>query len=223
MVTNVYILRCLLFIMGINSNIAEIVGILIGDGYIYRRNRKYQIGFVGSPKTDVELFGHLQKLILKEWNKETKIKVRAGGLRLVFNSKEICDFLINDLSIPHGEGKCEKVTIPKIILEDWNLAKYTIRGIMDTDGTVFVSKKPGIEKYPTIEITTTSPILANQLRKILLNQGFRVANIRQSLSKLSKRVAYRVPLYGKSNLKMWLDKIGFSNKYKEQRAINYIQ
>lgn len=209
--------------MEITKELAEIIGILLGDGYIYRKNRKYQIGFVGSPKTDVELFEHLQKIILKEWNKETKIKVRAKGLRLVFNSKEICNFLIDDLKIPYGEGKCEKVIIPKEILKDWNLTKYTIKGIMDTDGSVFVSKKPGIDKYPTMEITTTSPLLAKQLREILLKKDFRVAKIRKTISKLSKRVAYRVPLHGKENIRKWIKYIGFSNKYKENRAKLYIQ
>ena len=94
---------------------------------------------------------------------------------------------------------------------------------MDTDGTVFVSKKPRIEEYPTIEITTTSKVLANQLREILLKKGFRVANIRESLSKLSKRVAYRVPLYGKENIRKWVNEIGFSNLYKKERANSYIQ
>lgn len=207
----------------INKNLAEIVGILIGDGYIYRKNRKYQIGFCGNPKTDIELFEKLKELIFKVWNKKVNFKVRAGGLRLVFNSKEICNFLIDDLRIPHGEGKCEKVLIPEIIARDWNLSKYTIRGIMDTDGTIFVSKKPGVDKYPTMEITTTSAKLAEQLRNILIGQDFRVGNIRKSLSKLSARIAYRVPLYGKENVKKWLDKIGFSNEYKKQRALNYIQ
>lgn len=209
--------------MKITKELAEIIGILIGDGYIYRKNRKYQIGFCGNPITDKELFNKLQKLIEIEWNKKTKIKIRAGGLRLVFNSKEICNFLIENLRIPHGNGKCEKVFIPEIIASDWKLAKYAIKGIMDTDGTIFVSKKPGIERYPTIEITTTSPKLAKQLREILLQQEFRVGNIRKSLSKLSKRTAYRVPLYGKENVKKWLNKIGFSNKYKENRALEYIQ
>lgn len=209
--------------MKITKELAEIVGIYIGDGYIYRKNRKYQIGFVGNPITDKEMFDNLKVLILKEWNKETKIKFRERGLRLVFNSKEICESLIGGLGLAHGKGKCEKVFIPENILDDWNLAKYALRGIIDSDGSVFVSKKPGIEKYPTIEITTTSLILAEQLRNILLEQGFRVANIRKSFSKLSKLPAYRVPLHGKRNIEMWLNKIGFSNKYKENRAKSYIQ
>ena len=196
--------------MNLTEGIAEIIGILIGDGYIYSKNNKYQIGFVGSPKTDVELFNHLQKLILNEWNKPSKIKLRERGLRLVINSKEICNFLTKELSFPSGKNKCENVFIPEEILKDWNLSRKTLRGIMDTDGTIFVSRKPGIEKYPTIEITTTSKILAEQLKKILEEKNFRVANIR-IFRKEGKRIVYRVALHGKGNVKKWLEKIGFSN------------
>ena len=94
---------------------------------------------------------------------------------------------------------------------------------MDTDGTVFVSRKPGIERYPTMEITTNSLNLANQIRAILLEQNFRVGNIRKSTSKFSKNPTYRVPLYGKENIRKWLREIGFSNTYKLERAKAYIQ
>ena len=49
--------------MVLNQNVAELVGALIGDGYIYRNNRKYQIGFVGHPITDKEYFEHLKKMV----------------------------------------------------------------------------------------------------------------------------------------------------------------
>ena len=209
--------------MNITPGMAEIVGIYIGDGHIYREGNKFQIGFTGSPRTDRELFEKLQELIFKEWNKEAKIKFRERALRMVFRSKEISNFLIRELGLPYGEGKCEKVEIPKVILKDWNLARHTIRGIMDTDGTIFVSKKPRVKKYPTMEITTTSPVLAEQLREILLEQGFRVGNIRRFKSKLSKRMSHRVPLYGKENVRKWINKIGFSNKYKRDRAIDYLK
>jgi hypothetical protein len=209
--------------MEINEEVSEIIGVLIGDGYIYMKNKKYQIGFVGNPKTDREMFEHLKELIFKEWNKDTEIKLRERGLRLVFNSKDICLFLTKDLGIPFGEGKCEKVVIPKIILDNWQFARCTIRGIMDSDGSVFASKKPGIERYPSMEITTTSLRLANQLRDILLERGFRVTKIRSALSKTSKRIAYRVCLYGKENIRKWLNEIGFSNLYKKNRALNYLQ
>ena len=209
--------------MKITAGMAEVVGIYLGDGHIYRDKNKFQIGFTGNPITDLELFEKLKKLIFKEWNKVVNFKVRAKGLRMVFRSKQISDFLIKDLKLPYGKGKCERIEIPEEIIKDWNLAKYSVRGIMDTDGTVFVSRKPRIEKYPTMEITTTSSKLANQLKDLLSTQGFRVGKIRETKSKLSKLPAYRVSLYGKENVRKWLREIGFSNKYKLDRAKSYIE
>lgn len=208
--------------MRITQGMAEVVGIYIGDGHIYREKNKFQIGFTGSPKTDVSLFKRLKELIKKEWEKDVKYKVRERGLRIVFRSKVISDFLIKDLKLPYGIGKCEKVQIPKEIYNDWNLVKYTIRGIMDTDGTVFVSKKPGIEKYPTMEITTTSQVLAQQIHEILSERGYRLGKIRE-FSRPKVRKVFRVALYGRENIRKWLKEIGFSNEYKKQRAVSYTQ
>jgi len=206
-----------------NSEIAELVGAIIGDGYIYRKNYKYQIGIVGSPTNDKEYFEKLKKLIFNEWKKEVKIKFRFRGLRMVFNSKEICNFLINDLKMPHGKGKGQKVQIPEIIYNDKNLVKHAIRGIADTDGSIFISKKPGVQKYPSIEITTTSLNLANQLKEILTKIGFRVTLVIGRRKKAKGLISYRVALYGRENLKKWMDEIGFSNPYKYERAIQYLR
>ena len=39
--------------MMLTEGIAELIGVIIGDGYIYRKNRKYQIGIVGSPNARI--------------------------------------------------------------------------------------------------------------------------------------------------------------------------
>ena len=208
--------------MKLTPQIAELVGAIIGDGYIYRKNRKYQIGLVGSPITDKEYFEKLKQLILEEWNKEVHAKFRFRGLRMVFNSKSICEFLINDLNLPHGKGKGQRVIIPEKITSRKELISHTLRGIVDTDGSVYAAKKPGIEKYPSIEITTTSEGLANQLIDILTKMDFR-ARLRIEKRKDSKGFpSYRIALHGKKNLKKWIDEIGFSNPYKKQRAISYL-
>lgn len=206
--------------MMINEAKAEITGIYIGNGHISKVNNKYQVGFTGNPKTDVELFERIQLLIKQEWNKEVKFKVRERGLRMLFRCKEVSDFLVNELRLPYGKGKCWKVKIPEVIEQDWDLAKYVIRGVMDTDGSVFVSKKPRIEKYPTMEITTTSKELANQIRDLLLRRDFTVGKIRES-SRSNYLTRYVVALYGKNNLRMWIKEVGFSNQYKLNRALEY--
>lgn len=201
-----------------NKELAELVGILIGDGYIYCKNNHYQVGVVGHPVTDKEYFEKIRRLIRKVWNKEVKIRERFRGLRLTFSSKSIVMELINDIGLPYGHGKGKKVTIPTKIFNDWNLARHTIRGIVDTDGSIFTSNKPGSPNYPSIEITTTSKELALQLKSLLTNKGFRVANIWSYQSKLGTCPTYRVPLNGYKNVEMWLNEIGFTNPYKLNRA-----
>lgn len=205
-------------LLKINEDIAEFVGALIGDGYIYTNKNKYIIGFTGNPITDKEYYEYLRRLINIAWKKEVKIKLRGRGIRIVINSKNIVNFLINEIQIKHGINKSESVVIPEVMTKDWSLTKLVIRGIVDTDGSVFVSKKPGIDMYPSIEITTSSPELAFQLRNILLSRGFRVAKIWSYKSKLSKRISYKVPLNGLENVDKWLKEIGFSNPYKLKRA-----
>jgi len=202
---------------------AEFVGVLMGDGYVYAKKGHYQIGVVGSPKTDVEYFEYLKKLILNEFGLTVKAKYRYRGLRMVFGSKEIVSFLCKDLGMVFGKDKSENTYIPSLILRDRKFVKSAIRGIVDTDGSVFVAKKPGSPKYPSIEITTASHILATQLRETLIGMGFRVAKIWGCLSKGSKRTVYRVPLNGKDNIKKWVNEIGFSNLYKLKRAMEYVK
>lgn len=208
--------------MEVNENNAELIGALIGDGYIYRKNRKYQIGFVGHPVTDKDYFEYLKKLIKNEWGKDAKIKLRERGIRMVIDSKEIYDCLINEFGILYGKGKSEKIFIPNKIINDWRLCKKTIRGITDTDGSVFAVRKPRIDRYPSIEITTISEKLVNQIKKILEEKNFRVSKIWQFKSKLNGRIGYRFGLNGKENLRKWVEEIGFSNPYKLARAKNYL-
>jgi|SRR3989339_392885 len=209
--------------MELNENNAELVGAIIRDGNIYRKFNKYRIGFTGNIINDREYFEYLAQLIKKEWNKDAKIVIAGRGLRIVINSKDTCNFLINNLELPYCEGKGEKVVIPVAIAKEWNLCKNAIRGIVDTDGSVFVSKKPRVEKYPAIEIGTTSTNLAIQLKEVLEARGFRVNKIRTAMSKNSVLPINRIALNEKVQLRKWLDEIGFSNPYKLRRAISYLE
>ena len=197
----------------------ELVGALIGDGHIHIKPPKYYFGITGNKVTDKEYFLKLVALIKTVWAKETKVFESSGGLRIRVYSKGIVLHLVKKFSLPFNSGKCYKVEIPENFSNDFSKTKHIIRGIADTDGSVFVSKKPGSPNYPSLEITTVSEKLALQIREILLCNGFNVANIRSYKSKLSNRLAYKVCLYGKSNLKKWVPEIGFSNTLKLGKAL----
>ncbi|KHO47567.1 MAG: hypothetical protein QT00_C0002G0221 [archaeon GW2011_AR5] len=59
--------------MKLNENMAEMVGIIIGDGFIHRGKKSY-FGFTGSPKTDKEYYIFLTNLISDTCNKTIKVR-----------------------------------------------------------------------------------------------------------------------------------------------------
>jgi hypothetical protein len=115
--------------------------------------------------------------------------------------------MLTRLGMLSGKKKSHEVCIPdQIVKKGWNFVKWTIRGIMDTDGTLFFSKKTyKFPVYPTIEIRTYSRKLALQITNILEKKGFRVK------LRGSNKMGYHVSLYGMKMLKKWMKEIGFSN------------
>ncbi len=100
------------------------------------------------------------------------------------------------------------------------LITHTLRGIFDTDGSVFTSKKKGCPAYPCIELTTTSCELAKQVKTILLMRGFRVPKIRMRYYNNNNYLpSYKVSLYGQNNITLWLELIGFSLPRKQNKLI----
>lgn len=115
--------------------------------------------------------------------------------------------MLSELGMPQGFGKAHEVAIPDPIMnEKWSFIRWTVRGIMDTDGTLFFScktyKKP---IYPTIELRTCSKKLAEQLEILLSRQSFR-ARLRGD-----EKEGFHVALYGAEMLRKWVVEIGFSN------------
>lgn len=201
----------------LSTKLAEFVGIMIGDGYLYQNFNKYRIGIVGNPKTDYDYFVHIGGLIKHLFNIDTKIVKRGRGLRIIFGSKAVFYFLTKVIGLDHGQGKGQRVTIPHHFLEHKEYQAPLLRGIFDTDGSIFVSDKKGAPDYPCIELTTTSTVLAHQVKEILVDMNFRVAKIRRREGKAHMLPSEKVSLYGRKNAELWFENVGFSNPLKQER------
>ena len=127
----------------LDEKLAELIGIIIGDGFLDGKFGHYNIGIVGDPIKDKEYFEYVKGLIKSVCSKEVRIVHRFRGLRITFGCKELFVELTQKYNLPIGKGKCEKVVIPAQIICNWNLAKHTLRGIVDTDGSVFGADKKG--------------------------------------------------------------------------------
>ncbi len=204
----------------LDESMAELVGIIIGDGCISCARNHYFVEIVGNPKNELPYFDKIRYLVSKSTYKKPKITVRAGGVRLKIYSKEFVQYLIHELHLPHGRGKNLLVQIPEPIERDWRLAKACIRGIMDTDGSFFLARKGNNHHYPCLEITTTSEGLANQVCRLLSINGFR---IRTRIDARTPVPAFRLGLYGNNMVEKWNREIGFSNEKNSDKYQRHIE
>lgn len=196
------------------TKLAELIGIIIGDGNIYynKNFRKYYFEITGDQLLENEYFEYISDLVFSLLGKRPGIRVANRGLRLRVYSKEFVEFLINNLGMPYGEKKGINITIPNFIYnQEWDILKYCIRGIMDTDGSLFLAKKSHRKDYPTIEVSTISKNLAYQL-KFLLSKNYRIGF--RYFSKEGITGKYVISINGEKMVDRYIKDIGFSNLRK---------
>jgi len=212
--------------------IFELVGVLLGDGYIYFRPPHHHIEISGNSTEDRPYFeNYLSKLLKNLVSREIHIYERnertGKSIRLAVYSKETVTYLINEIGLVYGKKKAEIAEIPKKLLgAGWDKTKLILRGFADTDGCLFFGQKGTYRKhsYPMIEIRSASPKLLTQFQCLLQSQGF-IPRLRSVKSRYKSKASY-LYLSGERQLSKWIDEIGFSNpkhltKYYVWKRIGY--
>lgn len=191
-----------------NEEIAELVGAIMGDGNIWSNDRWYEVTITGDKINDKEYFLYLKSLIEKNVKLNPYLRNR-GGVRITIKSKTFYKFLTEELGIPSGITKRTK-GIPNLIKTDQKLIRKFLRGVFDTDGSIFTSNKKGSLDYPTLEITNKNEVLMTEIYSNLIDFGYR-AKIRLFNG------TYKISLNGHSMVRKWNSEIGSSNKYKSEK------
>jgi len=102
--------------------LAELLGIIIGDGHVANRLRKdryservYEIDIYGNIKDKEYYSSYINSIILKLFNIRFSVNFREVShlVRLSKNSKAIHSFLTNNFDLPH---KKDHVKVPKMIM-----------------------------------------------------------------------------------------------------------
>ena len=195
----------------IDTDFAEFIGILLGDGSIgvYGSQNRIKVSLNSIDELDyadyvknkfIELFD--VKPLLRFKKTENCVEV------IVFNQK-LLKFLIN-LGMKTAP-KQDNATIPSIFLSD-NLVKYVLKGYFDSDGCVALTNNNG-NLYPRLEMKICKSPLQMQFIEILRKISFRfgVYSIGNG--------AVRIQLNGMKMLEKWLNEIGFSNYKNVERSI----
>lgn len=155
----------------ISKELAEETGWHIGDGsmnyYLNKGSKKGLYSLRGHIIDDVEHYEKRIKAIIKtlyNLNIRCHKQDSTGIYGFQIWDDKIVFFKNKILKLPLGKKK--DIKIPKVFLYDKEHIKSAIRGIFDTDGTLYLENKRG-KLYPRIHIPTISEKLAKQLKKYI--------------------------------------------------------
>jgi DNA-binding HxlR family transcriptional regulator len=202
-------------------NLMELFGVILGDGcLVYKAGKKKKVhflGIAGNADDEQDYFAEIKRFLENLTSRHVSVRVRyhpqGKSLQLQLSSKSFLEFLMRKFKI--HPPKTFNASIPRKYL-GWKHSKHIIRGIFETDGSLFFSRlhRGGPRCYPRLEIKTSSPILAEQIVSILREQGFlaRIINPR-------KDPTYRIYLSGYAMLHKWTREIGFSSQKNTTKVL----
>ncbi|MFC1690804.1 LAGLIDADG family homing endonuclease [Nanoarchaeota archaeon] len=152
----------------LNEHLAELIGILAGDGHISKYN--YEIVVSGHLMADKDyILGRVSLLFRNLFNVNVKIKKYKpnNNLRCVINSKELSEFLTGRYKLPLGK-KMRKLHIPKKIKLNKKFLQSYLRGLFDTDGSIYLRRNESV-----VSIISRDKAFLEEVRKGFENLGFR--------------------------------------------------
>lgn len=179
---------------GINKDFAEYIGIMLGDGNLYRDLVRIMID-----NREQEFKKHIQKISLALFGIKFNEYVAKGSNQLCLYkcNKNLINLLIK-YGLKKGNKSKNQVRIPSWIKEDKGYSAACLRGLFDTDGCVYKCKREG-KTY--IKFTNVSqPLLKD------------VSLLAKKLSiNFSKAGKHSICLYKDEEIVKYLKEIGFSN------------
>lgn len=202
----------------INNVFCEFYGALLGDGCIskfkdYDGIERYVIQISGNKKLDSDYLKYIKANIKKEYGIYSyyyEYKNRNVCVLMIKN-KDLALKLNKDYKLPIGK-KYGNLQIPKTINDKaWNIKKYVIRGLFDTDGSIYAKKSENY-KYPIISISSKDNMFLDQINKILRKQKYP-----------SYISSSNVCIRGINNIKKWFNDIGSSNKRNKKKYAYFLK
>jgi len=206
--------------MKLTDELAELVGVHIGDGCLSDNGRYRECAVLGDLTEEIDYYeSHLVPMFNRVvanpliGNDEPLKRYESSNVCGIISFKgEIFEFY-KSLGLPVGSKI--NVKIPKRFLKK-KLVRHVLRGLFDTDGNLYFdvnrSAKERVNKFPIIYLTSTSEKLILQVFDILISRGYSPSLKKPHKGKRDKNPKHRVVIYRKSDVFRFVEKdIGFSN------------
>lgn len=209
---NKYFIPKEVFIPRKNNQLAEFVGILIGDGGISKRQVTVTLNY----KTDKLYSVFVTNLIRSLFRIRPGIYFRKNEsvINIVISRKRAVVFC-ESIGLKIGNKLKQGLDIPEWIKQKKSFKISCIRGLMDTDGCVFNEChliKGKKYCYPRLSFTSYSEQLCSSVLKVLEELGFspRIRNSRN------------VQLESRKDILGYLGLIGTNNQYHRRRSDSFL-
>jgi len=157
-----------------SEELARFIGIMLGDGGF---RSKYQFTISFNYKTDREFAEYVARLIKRLFNVEHKIFRRKGslGADIVVSSIGVVDFLFKQ-GLKAGNKIKNQVDIPAWIKKNKEFKKVCVRGLFDTDGSLYSHRYKVNHKwyeYLKLDFTSCSKPLLRSVYATLSDLGIK--------------------------------------------------
>jgi hypothetical protein len=208
----------------LSVELAEFIGIMIGDGHLSLTKRsnyliktfiQSQIIISGNCE-ESQYLNHVCKLFTLLFNCMPKYRrdKRSKSVLLTVRSKGLLQFLNKICGVPTGR-KTYTVQIPSLIKEADLPFKFAfLRGLADTDFSVCFKKKSiRGHNYPVIKVSFASKKLVQDLEKLFCELGYSFCTCYDTLQsdiRFQPKPMHQIYLNGKVNLLKWYMEIGFA-------------
>lgn len=149
-----FILRKAIHIPKPSEKLAEFIGIMLGDGHV----GQYQASITTNSQTDYEHASYIKKTIRSLFaTQSTLSRSRTNNsCTVVISSRSICDFLKRQ-GLPQGNKVRDGVRIPNWIKKRSAYTRACVRGLFDTDGSVYCdTHKVSGKEYKHLGIAFTN-------------------------------------------------------------------
>ncbi|MDP3919018.1 MAG: LAGLIDADG family homing endonuclease [Nanoarchaeota archaeon] len=208
--------------MEISKKLAEIIGIHMGDGCISINSRYSEYAILGDISEEKEYYDkHLVPLynqhifipILKKKVLPKSYK-KNGTYGIIVFKKEITDYF---QSLGVKSGSKLNMSIPKVILDNKKLWNHFIRGVFDTDGSIYFNKNYSVKEenrkhnQPRIKLGMTSKKVIMEIYSMLKELGYKPYLKPSYKGKRDKNPVYSIMLQRREDIKRYIKEIGFNS------------
>lgn len=188
-----------------SSDLAEFVGIMLGDGGL----TPLYISITLNSEADQAYIYFVISLCEKLFGERPKIHKHRNdkAVALYYNSKVLATYFIS-IGLKVGSKVKQQVGVPEWIIKNKEYSKACLRGLMDTDGGIFLHRYLSNKKrytYSKLCFSNRSIPLLLFVYETLIEFGFTPKLIEKVENK-------KVWLYNAQEVKQYLLKIGTNNQ-----------